>query len=1109
MSKVPGQPERSGLAEMEDELKKLPPAVLDEFHRATEGMSQAFSEEELILWAREGISIANQTARSWEAGMEYFRVGSEVARFVPFAAFMQWARCGTYLSQDSPTLAVAYFRSSPEVVANLRVQYIPRWAGLGRSLYKGTWKSSTLAARFFEASPKLVRTLPFWDVEVFTALIEGLSYKSYDVAAECLILGQNILPQMGKEREAFLSLCRVLAESGWREVKGCLEVYSRVAPVIEENQRTRFVRLAERLAKSGQREVTGFLLGGSQSLGKVNTTSQRYVLDLCETLHATSPEAVPAFLKSLDTVLQRVTLNQMEIWFQKGLDLLKENPDGGLAYFKVESNTSEQLLETLSSSLELDRVKGVMRLYCRALTGFPIEILSSKELVHKGIGWVSESQASTEGTKVFLPPLVDRYLSKEENFGWFKVVSTHQVAHLEFGSFSLSFDSPSALFDDLRPSLEVETVEAAVANLQKRLDGGEPQADTLDDELRAEADSAERGYLTDMGRFFHLFDDRRLALDIFTIMEDGRLDFRIKAEYRGIVSHYRLVQAGSLEERSPMEEMPLRQAMVELMVRLSLEQVKGLPVPKEHAKAARMLAKIFKQLLNVEATVEDTAEATIRAYNVLSLLPNEDQRPEDMEPQDFDGQEEFSEEELQDLLAELSESQQGQEGDEGDESYDSPQEVQYRGDFKPELVQLLNRLRMDPSQQGEGESGPITKEMLEEMLRDSPELDLDAEVAKLQNAMGMFAQNLMKEAGVPPPSSQPGQGHGPLTHVDEPGGALEARDPRTQVYDEWDFRAADYKPKWCIVREKNVDEGDINFFNDTLRNYAALSADVRRQFELVVPESFRKVRKVIDGEDLDLDAAIEATVDWRVGLSPSEKIWWRRNKIERDVGVVFLLDMSASTAEAIEEGRPTIDDRDAPDDPVEYMMWLRTRREGLVRRHYKRIIDLEKESSALLIQALETIGDAYGIYGFSGYGRENVEFYVIKDINEPFEDKVKRRIDKITPMHATRMGPAIRHATSKLDTQDAKTKILFLISDGRPQDRGYSREGVEKEYAVHDTHMALLEAKRKSIVPFCLTVDKAGHDYLKAMCGDISYEVLDNIWSLPQRLPMLYRMLTT
>ena len=136
-------------------------------------------------------------------------------------------------------------------------------------------------------------------------------------------------------------------------------------------------------------------------------------------------------------------------------------------------------------------------------------------------------------------------------------------------------------------------------------------------------------------------------------------------------------------------------------------------------------------------------------------------------------------------------------------------------------------------------------------------------------------------------------------------------------------------------------------------------------------------------------------------------------------------------------------------------MWLRSRREGLVRRHYKRIIDLEKEGVALLLQALESIGDIYGIYGFSGYGRENVEFYVIKDVEESLSDVVKRRIDKISPLHATRMGPAIRHATAKLEKQDAKTKILFLISDGRPPGQGLQPRGsVEKEYAVHDTHMA-------------------------------------------------------
>ena len=162
------------------------------------------------------------------------------------------------------------------------------------------------------------------------------------------------------------------------------------------------------------------------------------------------------------------------------------------------------------------------------------------------------------------------------------------------------------------------------------------------------------------------------------------------------------------------------------------------------------------------------------------------------------------------------------------------------------------------------------------------------------------------------------------------------------------------------------------------------------------------------------------------------------------------------------------------------MFWLRSRRGEGVRRSYKRIVDLEKESLVLLIHALETIGDTYGIYGFSGYGRENVDFFVIKDVQEALSDRVKRRIDKVSPLQATRMGPAIRHAVTKLDQLEARTKFLVLISDGRPQDRGYSREGVEKEYAIHDTRVALLETKRRGITPFCLTVDKEGHDYLRS-----------------------------
>jgi nitric oxide reductase activation protein len=327
------------------------------------------------------------------------------------------------------------------------------------------------------------------------------------------------------------------------------------------------------------------------------------------------------------------------------------------------------------------------------------------------------------------------------------------------------------------------------------------------------------------------------------------------------------------------------------------------------------------------------------------------------------------------------------------------------------------------------------------------------------------------------------------------------------VYDEWDFRANDYRPRWCVVQEKQVLSGETKFFSETLQTHSGLMNEIRRQFEAVRPESYRKVRHLTEGEDVDLDAGVAALIDIRSGVTPDEDIYWRRNKIERDVSVVFLLDMSASTAEAVEETKRDAE-WDVPSDPSAYAAWLRARRGEGGRRHYKRIIDVEKESMVLLMTALDIIGDRFGVYGFSGFGRENVEFYVIKEIEEPMSDQVKSRLDKVSPLHATRMGPAIRHATTKLEQVHSKTKFLFVISDGRPQDRGYSREGVEKEYAVQDTHMALMEARQKDITPFCLTVDRQGHDYLRTMAGDMGYEVLPDVMDLPSRLPYLYRRLT-
>jgi nitric oxide reductase activation protein len=180
-------------------------------------------------------------------------------------------------------------------------------------------------------------------------------------------------------------------------------------------------------------------------------------------------------------------------------------------------------------------------------------------------------------------------------------------------------------------------------------------------------------------------------------------------------------------------------------------------------------------------------------------------------------------------------------------------------------------------------------------------------------------------------------------------------------------------------------------------------------------------------------------------------------------------------------------------------------------RPYRTILDLEKEALVLLMAALERIGDTYGIYCFSGSGRQDVKFRVLKDLDERLSDTAAARFESMRPLHTTRMGAALRHAVRKLRAHESKTKLLLLLSDGRPFDLDYGQQygdGAEVAYAQNDTRQALLEAQQHGIRPFVLTVDPHGNDYLREMCDGIGYEVLNDVAELPLRLVTLYRSLT-
>ena len=180
---------------------------------------------------------------------------------------------------------------------------------------------------------------------------------------------------------------------------------------------------------------------------------------------------------------------------------------------------------------------------------------------------------------------------------------------------------------------------------------------------------------------------------------------------------------------------------------------------------------------------------------------------------------------------------------------------------------------------------------------------------------------------------------------------------------------------------------------------------------------------------------------------------------------------------------------------------------GQRRQQDKKIIDIEVESLVVMTEALDALGDDYAIFGFSGQGRENVDFYAIKDFKDTYSEDLKMRISGIEPKQSTRMGPAIRHATEKLRNVDAEHRLLILLSDGFPQDLDYGEDRKSKEYALNDTMMALIEAKNQEIRPFCITVDQAGNDYLRKMCDPRSYLIIKDIYSLPEILPKVVESL--
>ncbi|GBE11646.1 hypothetical protein BMS3Bbin12_00048 [bacterium BMS3Bbin12] len=304
---------------------------------------------------------------------------------------------------------------------------------------------------------------------------------------------------------------------------------------------------------------------------------------------------------------------------------------------------------------------------------------------------------------------------------------------------------------------------------------------------------------------------------------------------------------------------------------------------------------------------------------------------------------------------------------------------------------------------------------------------------------------------------------------------LEGREPVSEPhhYPEWDYRIQLHRPDWVTVLEKRQPRGDPADIDRVLDEYKPLASRIKHVIDSLQPEGVIRLRRQESGDEIDLDAAIRAMVDLRMGQSPDTRIHLRHIRKTRDLAVLVLLDLSESTNE-------TLGDSDRP------------------------VVQLAREATVLLAWAIDGIGDPFAVHGFASDGRHDVQYFRFKDFDQPYDEKVKARLAGMRGGLSTRMGAAMRHAAGFLLRRPERKKLLLLVSDGEPADIDVR----DPQYLRRDTKKAVEELATRGVFTYCLTLDSDADEYVPRIFGPRGYSVVDHVQRLPERLPAVFVGLT-
>ena len=291
------------------------------------------------------------------------------------------------------------------------------------------------------------------------------------------------------------------------------------------------------------------------------------------------------------------------------------------------------------------------------------------------------------------------------------------------------------------------------------------------------------------------------------------------------------------------------------------------------------------------------------------------------------------------------------------------------------------------------------------------------------------------------------------------------------TYPEWDCRTGHYRPHWCSIVEQIPPEDDASFLRARLAHHAELSTRLTQLMKARKAGQAVRLRNETEGDAFELDALIKAQAAVRSGQMPELRVHRKLRLQKRSLSVLLLLDLSASTNAACGETS---------------------------------LLELIREASVLLGDAIGQTGDEFAIHGFRSNGRHEVNYLRFKEFNQILDEAALRRLAAVQGALSTRMGAAIRHARHCLRHCRTEQQIILVVTDGEPHDI----DVFQPDVLIQDAARAVTQSTAAGTPVFCVSVDAGADGYSRRIFGPHHYLVIDSVKQLPQKLPELYLRLT-